>query len=121
MSALGRQRTDVLGRFRPKAEARIKSLSPRETQAEISLLEKATAMHYPYLAFCINQSGELVISHQRDPNRKHPLEMELPLIELASKGREDAARSIGELTLALLEKWYPEQFAGFPSLRSGTP
>jgi hypothetical protein len=78
-------------------------------------------MHHPYLAFCINQSGELVISHQRDADRKHPLEMELSLAELAGNGRDNAARSIGDLTLALLENWYPEQFAEYPVLKSSTP
>ena len=77
-------------------------------------------MHHPYLAFCINQAGELVITHQRDANRQHPFEMELPLTELAGKGREKAAQSIGELTLALLEKWYPEEFAAHPALKSDT-
>lgn len=78
-------------------------------------------MHHPYLAFCINESGELVISHQRDPNRKNPLEMELPLAELEGDGHENAARKIGELTLALLEIWYPEKFAEYPALKSGRP
>ncbi|MBD8658486.1 hypothetical protein IFT68_23000 [Oxalobacteraceae sp. CFBP 13730] len=77
-------------------------------------------MHHPYLAFCINQAGELVITHLRDANRQDPLEMELSLAELAGKGREKAAQSIGELTLLLLEKWYPEEFAAHPALKSDT-
>jgi hypothetical protein len=42
-------------------------------------------MHHPYLAFCISGSGELVITHQRDQDRKRPLEMEIPLAELEGK------------------------------------
>ena len=77
-------------------------------------------MHHPYLAFCINDSGELVVSHQRDPLRKDPLEMELPLTELQENGRDNAARAIGELTLRLLELWYPNEFAAYPGLKSAS-
>jgi hypothetical protein len=78
-------------------------------------------MHHPYLAFCISGSGELVITHQRDQDRKRPLEMEIPLAELEGKGRENEALAIGELTLSLLEKWYPQKFAKYPALKSSVP
>ena len=67
-------------------------------------------MHYPFVAFCINEDGQLVISHQRDPTRTDPLEMEIPLSELAQKGFDGAARSIGEVALGLLSVWYPAHF-----------
>ena len=78
-------------------------------------------MHHPYLAFCINGSGELVITHQRDQDRTHPFEMEISLVDLEGKGRENATRAIGELTLSLLEKWYPQKFAEYPALKSSVP
>lgn len=77
-------------------------------------------MHYPFVSFCINKSGELVISHQRDPQRTDPLEMEIPLVELDAKGFDEAARAIGTVTLELLSKWYPNQFAGHEGLHLHT-
>lgn len=74
-------------------------------------------MHYPYLAFCVDREGNLVITHQRDPTRKRPLEMEIPLAELAERGLDGAANSIGLLALSLLSMWYPEQFAEHPILK----
>jgi hypothetical protein len=59
-------------------------------------------MHYPYIAFCINLKGELVVSHQRDPTRSDPLEVPIPLSDLQSKGYEGAAQAIGQLTLSRL-------------------
>lgn len=73
-------------------------------------------MHYPFVAFCINKDGELVISHQRDPARKDPLEMEIPLAELDEKGFDGAATAIGTLALRLLSHWYPQQFEAFSAL-----
>jgi hypothetical protein len=74
-------------------------------------------MRYPFVSFGVNKSGELVISHQRDPQRTDPLEMQIPLAELEAKGFDDAARAIGTVTLELLSKWYPDQFAGHAGLQ----
>ncbi len=67
-------------------------------------------MHHPFVAFCINEEGQLVISHQRDPKRTDPLEMEISLSELEEKGFDGAARLIGEVALGLLSRWYPAHF-----------
>lgn len=67
-------------------------------------------MNYPYVAFCVDRKGQLVISHQRDPARTTPFEMEIPLAELKNRGLEDAAHSVGLLVFGLLSKWYPEEF-----------
>ena len=73
-------------------------------------------MHHPFVAFCVNEDGQLVITHRRDPQRADPLEMEIDLAELEAKGFDAAARSIGEVALGLLSRWYPQQFALHPAL-----
>jgi len=75
-------------------------------------------MNYPFVAFCINENGELVISHQKDPQCKDPLEVTISMSQMEEEGFDGAARSIGMVTLSLLEKWYPKHFAGHPVLRS---
>jgi hypothetical protein len=74
-------------------------------------------MHYPFVSLCVNETGELVITHKRDPKSTDPLEMEIPLAELQDKGFDEASRAIGAVTLGLLSKWYPTQFAKFDGLK----
>ena len=74
-------------------------------------------MHYPFVSFCVNEAGEIVITHKRDPQRTDPLEMEISLAELQEKGFDEASRALGAFTLGLLSKWYPAQFAKFEGLK----
>jgi len=67
-------------------------------------------MHHPFVAFCITDEGQLLISHQRDAARSDPLEMEIALSDLDAMGFDGAARSIGEVALGLLSRWYPARF-----------
>jgi hypothetical protein len=74
-------------------------------------------MNYPFISFCINEVGELVITHKRDPQRTDPLEMEIPLAQLQEKGFDEASRAIGAVALGVLSKWYPNHFANFDRLK----
>jgi hypothetical protein len=103
----------------------------RPTRSEETLAERA-ALHAtvrarvlsenkmtpPYVAFFVNDDGELISMLVRDDPKATPMQVPISLAELAGMGGFDqASRAVGAVVLNLIFKWHPEIFAEYPTLR----
>ncbi len=66
-------------------------------------------MKLPCVSISVDNDS-LVITHQKE-GRTDPLSVLIALQDLDQDGFDVAAKKTGSLTLQLLRKWYPSEFA----------
>ncbi len=74
-------------------------------------------MTAPYLAISVNDQDGLKFSHIKDGSANH-LEVDMALSGLEDSGYDEACRTIGSVVLSLMEKWYPNDLAKYPKLKT---
>ncbi len=74
-------------------------------------------MRVPYLAISVNDQEGLRFSHVKAGSPSH-LEVDMLFSGLEDNGYDEACKTIGSVVLGLMEKWYPDDLARHPKLKT---